>query len=94
MLPVIAGIAARVGLSTAARGAATSASRAAVTSAARSGAISAGTAPAATTGSRMLSAAQFGASGYRAGQGNSPNQTAAPIPTPAPAGDGLGWARS
>lgn len=90
MLPLIAGIAARAGLSTAARGAAGSAGRQAVTSAARSGTISAGTAPSAGAGTRMLSAAQFGAALGRSGD----NGTAATAPLPQPTGDSLGWARS
>lgn len=93
MLPLIAGAAARVGLSSLARGTATSTAPSAVTSAASSGTISAGTTTAAT-GSRMLSAAQFGASTYNAARGGGVNQTAAPTGTAPAAGDGLGWARS
>ncbi|MGW3860260.1 hypothetical protein ACWEDZ_02080 [Streptomyces sp. NPDC005047] len=93
MLPLLAGIAARVGLSTVARGAATTASRSAVTSAASSGAITRGVPAAGTTGSRMLSAAQFGSAAARTAPSNS-QQTAAPAAPSAPVGDGLGWARS
>lgn len=82
MLPFLAGAAARLGVSTA--------SRSAVTSAASSGAISAGT-PAVTSGSRMLSAAQFASAGARV---VSPNQTAQPRQSEPARGDGLGWMRS
>ncbi|MFE2539093.1 hypothetical protein [Actinacidiphila glaucinigra] len=91
MLPLLAGIAARVGLSAIARGAATTAARSAVTSAAESGAIRAGTATAAGGGSRMLSAAQFGGNVARAA---GVHTTAAPQPTAPEVGDGMGWLRS
>lgn len=90
MLPAIAGIAARAGLSTLGRGAATTTTRASVRAAASSGAVSAGTAPAANGSRALLSAAQFGASASRpAHDSGSVSQTAPPA-----AGDGLGWARS
>ncbi|MEU1552105.1 hypothetical protein ABZ517_05210 [Streptomyces scabiei] len=89
MLPAIAGIAARVGLSTAARGTAATASRSAVTSAASSGAISAGT-TGANSGSRLLSAAQFANAGANAFS----NRSGQPAPQQAPAGDQMGWLRS
>ncbi|WP_274032479.1 hypothetical protein [Streptomyces sp. MMBL 11-1] len=94
MLPAIAGIAARAGLSTLGRGAATNSARTSVQAAASSGTISAGTATG-TTGSRMLSAAQFGASAYNTARGDrTVTQTAPPAGTAPAAGDGLGWARS
>ncbi|MEW1922304.1 hypothetical protein [Streptomyces sp. NPDC088360] len=92
MLPLIAGLAARAGLSLGARATASTASRAAVTSAARSGAISTGTGAAAGAAtSRVLSPMQFGSSAARSmgGDGSSaPAQAAAPSPA-----DELGWLR-
>ena len=80
MWPLLAGLAARIGAGTVAR--------TAVTSAAEGGAISAGP----TSGSRMLSAAQFANAGSRLASGT--HQTAAPVQSAPAAGDGLGWARS
>lgn len=89
MWPLLAGMAARAGLSTAARGAASSATRSAVTSAASSGSISAGTATA-SSGSRLLSAAQFANSGVHAAHRDKPAQSSAPPPQT----DQTGWLRS
>ncbi|MFH9731914.1 hypothetical protein [Streptomyces sp. NPDC017260] len=82
MLPLLGGLAARAGASTA--------SSAAVTSAAQSGAISAGT----TSGTRMLSAAQFASAGSHLAANKGTHQTAAPNESVPAAGDGLGWLRA
>ena len=82
MWPLLAGVAARVGLTTAAR--------TAVTSAAESGAISAGT-TGASSGSRLLSAAQFANAGVNAASSGRSNRAQS---SPAPAGDQSGWLRS
>ncbi|AZM47770.1 hypothetical protein DMB38_20045 [Streptomyces sp. WAC 06738] len=82
MWPLLAGIAARIGVGTVAR--------TAVTSAAESGAISAGT-TGATSGSRLLSAAQFANAGAHVVSAGRSNQGS---PQPAPAGDQSGWLHS
>ncbi|WNI17582.1 hypothetical protein [Actinacidiphila sp. ITFR-21] len=86
MWPLLAGMLGRAALSVGAREAAGTA----VTAAARSGAISAGT-RSAGSGSRVLSAMQFGSSAAHAMQGGGGNSGPASAPGPA---DDMGWARS
>lgn len=83
MWPLLAGIAARIGVGTVAR--------TAVTSAAESGAISAGT-TGATSGSRLLSTAQFANAGAHMASAGRGNQPAAPPPQAG--GDQTGWLRA